>query len=197
MFNEYRKYISAIELLEYWYCPRFVYYMKILQIKQHEEKRVKVVIGREIHADKALEKEYLRKSLGVIKQEKEIYLSDENLGICGIIDEVLHLEDGSITILDYKFAENKSKFRTVFYQCVFYSILVDLNYKTNVNVCYVVYSRTGTKPIRYEIKEKHKQYVKDCIFEYKRIYYEGYYPKRTKYQRQCLDCTYNKICDKY
>lgn len=197
MFNENRKYITATDLQEYWYCPRFIYYMYVTRIRQYEEKRVKVQIGREVHKAKALEKDYLRKSLGVVKQEKEMYLSDENLGICGIIDEILHIEDGSIVTLEYKFAENKYKFRTQFYQAVYYSLLIDSNYKTNMTKCYFVYTRSGSKLVKYDIKPKHKEYILDCIKEFKKIAHEGFYPKRTKYQRQCLDCTYNKICDKY
>ena len=195
-FNENRKYISATDLQEFWYCPRFIYFMYVLRIRQYEEKRIKVQIGREVHKAKSLEKEYLRKALGVVKQEKEVYLSNEELGICGIIDEILHLEDGSITLLEYKFAENKFKFRTQFFQAVYYSLLIDSNYDTDVKLCYFVYTRSGTKPVKYLISQKHKSYINDCISEFKRVYYEGYYPKRTKYLRQCPDCTYNRICEK-
>lgn len=151
MFNENQKYITASELIEYWYCPRFVYFMKVLKIKQYEDKRIKVQKGREVHESKALGKEYLRKNLGVVKQEKEMYLSYEQLGICGIIDEILHLDDGTITLLDYKYAENKYKFKTQFSQSVFYSLLIDYNYDTNVDCCYFVYTKTGSKPIKYDI----------------------------------------------
>lgn len=193
-FSENSVLINASLLIEYWYCPRFIYFMNVLSIKQHEEKRLKVLKGREVHEKKALRSDYLRKKLGVIRQEKNIYLSDTDYGICGIIDEILFLEDGSVSLLDYKFAYNKHKFKTQFLQSVFYALLIEKNYNTKVNTCYVVYTRDKNKIIKYPIKEKDKKSVFDDIKKVSRIVSEGYYPKGTTYKRRCGDCTYKRIC---
>ncbi|MCI0470474.1 MAG: CRISPR-associated protein Cas4, partial [Candidatus Aminicenantes bacterium] len=109
-FNEFKLLVSPSLLMEYWYCPRFIYFMEVIKIRQYEEKRLKVLIGREIHEQKALQPEYLRKKLGAIKQEKKVYLSAPLQGICGILDEILFFADGTMAPLDYKFAYNKHKF---------------------------------------------------------------------------------------
>jgi CRISPR-associated exonuclease Cas4 len=41
--------ITVSDVVEYMYCPRFVYFERVLGIPQYEEKREKVVIGRNIH----------------------------------------------------------------------------------------------------------------------------------------------------
>ena len=41
--------ITVSDVVEYMYCPRFVYFERVLGIPQHEEKREKVIIGRNIH----------------------------------------------------------------------------------------------------------------------------------------------------
>ena len=193
-FNEFKTLISPSLLMEYWYCPRFIYFMEVLKIRQYEEKRLKVLIGREIHEKKALQPDYLRKKLGVTRQEKNVYLSAPELGICGILDEILFLEDGSISLLDYKFAYNKHKFKTQFLQNVLYAMLIESNYHTSVDYCYIVYTREKNDPVRYLITSKDKEKVLDSIKKINRIIKEGFYPSPTPHRKKCSDCTYRRIC---
>ena len=44
--------ITISEVMEYLFCPRFIYFMNCLNIPQYEEKRYKVIMGREIHHEK-------------------------------------------------------------------------------------------------------------------------------------------------
>lgn len=196
MFFENNVLINASLLVEYWYCPRFVYYMKVLGIQQHEEIRLKVKLGRDIHKKKEIQSEYLRKKLGVIRQEKSVYLSDPVLGICGILDEILFFEDGKISLLDYKFAFNSHKFKTQFLQQVFYALLIESAYPVSVDSCYIVYTREKNKLVRYGINEKYKKEVKDTIAQVKKIISEGYFPGGTSVKKRCPDCTYRNICIK-
>jgi CRISPR-associated exonuclease Cas4 len=193
-FSENKVLIPASLLIEYWYCPRFIYFINVLGIKQYEEKRLKVLKGREVHKQKALQPEYLRKKLGVIRQEKDIYLSDPGYGICGIIDEILFFGDGTISLLDYKFAYNKHRFKTQFLQSVFYSLLIEKHYNTKVNSCYVVYTRDKNKLVQYSIGVKERQSVLESIQEVRQIISQGFFPKGTTYKRRCGDCTYRNIC---
>ena len=41
--------ITPSEVMEYLYCPRFIYFMLVLQIPQKEEQRYKVQRGRKAH----------------------------------------------------------------------------------------------------------------------------------------------------
>ena len=186
--------LTPSEIIEYLYCPRFIYFMEVLKIRQYEEKRLKVLIGREIHENKALQPDYLRKKLGVVKQEKKVYLSDPVHGMCGILDEILFFQDGKISLLDYKFAYNSHKFKTQFLQNVFYSLLIESHYKAEVGFCYIVYTREKNKMVRYEIKERDKAEVFQSIREVHRIISTGYFPKGTGFKKRCPDCTYRNIC---
>lgn len=181
-------------MMSYWYCPRFVYFMKVICIREYQEKRLKVLKGREVHEKKALQPDYLRKKLGVVRQEKNIYLSDPGTGICGIIDELLFFADGTISLLDYKFAYNQHKFKTQFLQSVFYSLLIEKNYNAEVSCSYVVYTRDNNKLVRYPIGDKDKKSVLDSIDKVRRIISRGYYPKGTGYKKRCGDCAYKNIC---
>jgi CRISPR-associated exonuclease Cas4 len=193
-FSENKRLLNASLLIEYWYCPRFIYFMNVLGVRQYEEKRLKVRMGREVHIQKALQPDYLRKKLGVIKQEKDVYLSDPEYGICGILDEILFFKDGKISLLDYKFAYNSHKFKTQFLQNVFYSLLIEGNYNTRVDHCYIVYTRERNKLVCYKIKEKDKKEVIQAINDVHHIISTGYFPGAARFKKRCPDCTYKNIC---
>jgi len=88
--------------------------MNCLSIPQHEEQRYKVLKGREVHEQKQrLNKTYLRRKLGCVEKEMGVYLASERYHLKGIVDKVLHLSDGTLAPMDYKYAEYKERiFRT-------------------------------------------------------------------------------------
>ena len=82
--------LTASQLLQHLYCPRFTWYEYVLQIPQYEERHVKVQKGRQLHTERLeRNKAYLRKKLGVVAKEADVYLSSDLLR--GRVDEVLTL----------------------------------------------------------------------------------------------------------
>ncbi|MBL7110116.1 MAG: CRISPR-associated protein Cas4, partial [Candidatus Marinimicrobia bacterium] len=130
-----RPMITPSEVLEYLYCPRFTYFLNVMRINQNEDKRFKVLKGRRVHEERsARNKKYLRKKILTVKKETEVYLADTTLGIRGIVDEILFLKDGSLSPVDYKYTQYKDHvFRTHIYQLVLYGLLIEHNYKKEVN----------------------------------------------------------------
>lgn len=190
--------ITPSEVIEYLYCPRFIYFMSYLKIPQHEKNRFKVMVGREIHRKKAsINKNYLRKKIGVKEKLLEQKLYSRKYRIHGIVDEVLFLEDGTAASLDYKFAEYKDRtFLTHKYQAVMYSMLIVENYNIDVNKAYIVYVRSKNLLKEISIDKEDFKIVEFIINEIINIIEKGYFPKSTKYKRRCTDCTYRNICIK-
>ncbi len=188
--------LTPSEIIEYFYCPRFIYFMFSLGIDQHEEKRFKVLMGREVHKDKAqINKDYLRKKIGVTGKEIEVYLSSEKLHLKGIVDEVLTLNDGSMSPLDYKFAEYKEReFKTHKTQSLAYGMLISENYGKPVNKGFVVYTRSRNKLVEIEFKQKDIDSFQKIIEEMLLIIQKGYYPKKASSKAKCDDCAYRNIC---
>ena len=88
--------ITISDVLEYLFCPRFIYFMYCLDIPQHEEKRFKVLKGREVHEIRRLTNiEYTRKKLNCIRKERDIFIASNENRIKEIVDVVLFLEDGT------------------------------------------------------------------------------------------------------
>ena len=68
---------------------------------QHEEARFKVMKGREVHEKKLITNpDYLRKKLGVVKKEMNVFMASKQHHIKGIADEVLFLDDGTAAPFD-------------------------------------------------------------------------------------------------
>ena len=102
--------ITISDVLEYLFCPRFIYYMHCLDIPQHQELRFKVMKGREVHEKKLITNpEYLRKKLGVVKKEMNVFVASKQHHIKGIIDEVLILDDGTAAPFDTSMRSSKTR----------------------------------------------------------------------------------------
>jgi CRISPR-associated exonuclease Cas4 len=189
-------FVTPSEVIEYLYCPRFVFFESCLCIPEHQEQRYKVLKGREVHEEKAkINKEYLRRKLGCIDKEISVYLASSVLHLRGEVDEVLHLSDGTLAPLDYKFAEYKDwVFKTHTYQSVLYAMLITENYGKEVNRGYVCYVRSQNliKEISFCTTDfdQGRRLVKEVL----EIVRKGYYPRKASSQAHCIDCCYRNIC---
>jgi len=188
--------ITISDVLEYLFCPRFIYYMHCLDIPQHEEKRFKVLKGREVHVEKLITNpDYLRKKLGVLKKEMNVFIASKENHIKGIVDEVLFLDDGSAAPFEYKYAEFKNTiFQTHKYQLVLHALMIQENYNKDVNRGYICYTRSNHHIEEVPFSEQDFQRGKEIVQEILEIIEKGYYPDRTKYKNKCIDCCYSTMC---
>ncbi|MCK4388740.1 MAG: CRISPR-associated protein Cas4 [Desulfobacterales bacterium] len=189
--------ITASDILEHLFCPRFTYFELYLKISEHQEKRFKVQKGRTIHEDKIrVNPEYLRKKLGCVERKKSVYLSCKR-GLRGIVDEILFLDDGTAAPLDYKYAEYKERiFKNHKYQLAFYGQLIKENFQVPVNRGFIVYTRSQNKLIEVPITEQMYSELDSIIKDFLDVVQKGVYPKPTKYRARCGDCCYRNICEK-
>jgi len=190
-------FVTPSEVIEYLFCPRFVYYMNVLKIEQHEHKRKLVNKGRDIHVLKLVRnKEYLRKKIGAEDKMLDVYLSSKKYKLVGRVDEVLFLQDGTAAALDYKYAfwENKV-YKTHKIQQTLYSILIEENFDKITEKAFLVYVRSRNHieeiPITKNMKKKALEIVDD-IFNILNL---NYFPKPSKSKNRCLDCTYRNLCE--
>lgn len=190
------QFVTPSEVMEYLYCPRFVYYMNVLKITQHEHRRSLVNKGRDIHQLKLLQnKDYLRKTAGAVDKLVDVYLSSQTLKLVGRMDEVLFLSDGSAAPLDYKYAfwENKV-YKTLKYQQVLYAMLIKDNFNCPVNKAFIVYTRTKNHLVEIPITAAMEKKAKIILDEVFKIINMAEYPKATTTKRKCEDCTYRNLC---
>lgn len=189
-------YITPSEVIEYIFCPRFIFYMNCLCIPQHEENRYKVLLGRGLHEErKMINRNYLRKKISCIKKDILVYLVSSRYHLRGEVDEVLYLADGTMAPLDYKFAEYKDAlYRTHKIQSVLYGLLIKDNYQSEVKRGYLCYVRSKYLLKEIVFSDKDFQETEQIIKDVLRIIQQGYYPKKTKFLTPCIDRCYKNIC---
>ena len=127
-------YITPSEVIEYLYCPRFIYFMNCLGIAQHEDQRFIVLKGREVHEHRKVRNpDYVRKKLGCVAKDVDVYLVSDRYHLKGKVDEVLQLADGTLAPLDYKFTQFKDAvYRTHRYQVILYGMMIEDTYQACV-----------------------------------------------------------------
>jgi len=188
--------ITASQMLEYLYCPRFTYFEYVMDIPQNEGQRFKVEKGRNIHEKvRKTNSVYLRKKIGVKDKKSDVYLASP-LGIRGIVDEVLFLDDDTAAPLDYKFAEYKQKlFKTYRFQLIFYAKLIKDNFQVPVKKGFIIYTRSKNKLVEVSIKDKDFIELEKIVDDMISIINNCRYPKPTSVKRRCPDCCYKNICE--
>lgn len=189
--------LTASHLLEYLFCPRFTYFEYVLDIPQHEEKRFKVEIGREIHEKaRKMNPDYLRKKIGIEEKKTDVYLASPS-GIRGIVDEILFLDNGSAAPLDYKYAEYKERtFKNHRFQLVFYAQLIKDNFNVPVTRGFIIYTRSKNKLVEVPIYEKDFLELDKIKGDMLEVIQQCRYPRPTRYKQRCLDCCYRNICER-
>lgn len=189
-------YITASDIIEYLFCPRFIFYQNVLKIEQHEHQRFLVNKGRDIHELKMVRnKDYLRKSIGCIEKDIDVYLTSDKLHLVGRMDEVLTLADKSKAPLDYKFAVYEDKlFKTFKTQQIAYALLIEENYQCSVNMAFLVYVRSKNLLKEILITPKDKDNTIKIIKDIFDIINKCHFPPATKNKLKCQDCTYKNLC---
>jgi CRISPR-associated exonuclease Cas4 len=189
-------FVTVSDALEYLFCPRFIFFERCLMIPEHQEKRFKVLKGRELHEIREkVNRDYLRKRLKCTRKEISVYLTSHKYHFKGEVDEVLFLEDGTAAPLDYKYAEFKNTiYKTHKYQAALYGILIMEHFGVDVKKGFVCYTRSNNYVVEIDFRQKDFEMAKQIVREILMIIQRGYYPEGTKQKARCVDCTYKNIC---
>lgn len=188
--------LTPSEVLEHIFCPRFTWFMNVQHIPQHEDTRFKVLKGREVHRRRATEnREYLRRKIGAVKRENEVYLASPTLRLRGIVDEILWLKDGTLAPLDYKYTESRdTAFKTHETQLILYAMLIQEVYQQPVTRGFLAYVREGNQLLEVPVTEQATARARWLIGQIFDIIQTGRLPARTASRLRCEDCCYKNIC---
>ena len=194
--SEQEIFVTVSDALEYLFCPRFIFFMHCLGIAQREERRYKVLKGRELHESRErVNRDYVRKRLNCVRKEISVYLTSHKYHFKGEVDEVFFLEDGTAAPLDYKYAEFKDTvYRTHKFQAALYGLLIMEHFGVDVKRGFVCYARSNNHVEEINFQQKDYEKARLIVREILIIIQRGYYPDGTKQKARCVDCTYRNIC---
>ncbi len=189
-------FITVSDVMEYLFCPRFIYFMYCLMIPQHEERHYKVLKGRELHAAREkVNRNYIRKKLQCERKEIAVYLVSRRYHVKGEVDEVLFLSDGTAAPMDYKFAEYRDTiFRTHKYQSALYGLMIADCYDIAVKRGFVCYTRSNHLVKEVPLGDKDFERAISIVDNVLTIIQKGFFPAPTRYKARCIDCAYRNIC---
>ena len=141
--------LTPSDLLEHLFCGRFTYFERHLGFPEYQERREKVLRGRELHAVReATNRAYLRKRLGVVDKKIDVSLISRRHHLRGRLDEVLFFDDGTAGPLDYKFAKDPGRiYKTLRLQSAIYALLIGENFGVPVRRGYLVYTRSQNRVV--------------------------------------------------
>ncbi len=188
--------LTPSHILEYLYCPRFTYFEYVLGVPEHQEKRFKVLKGREVHElRKRINPNYLRRKLGVVARELDVELEAPRLHLGGRLDELLTLDDGTMAPFDYKYAVNKQRvFRNHRVQAALYALLISENRGCEVRKAFLCYTRSRYEvvqlPVTPELMDQALAELRGCL----EVIQTGIFPQPTAWTKRCTDCCYRKLC---
>lgn len=190
-------FITVSDVIEYIFCPRFVFFMHCLDIPQREERYYKVLRGRELHESREkVNTSYVRKRLRCIRKKVSVYLTSHKYRIKGEVDEVLFLDDGTAAPMDYKYAEySDAVHRTHKYQLALYGLLIMEHFGVPVNRGFICYTRSNHHVEEVKFQQKDYYVAIGMVNEILKIIQYGSYTNGTKDKAKCVDCTYRNICD--
>lgn len=188
--------ITISDVLEYLFCPRFIYFMHCLEIPQHQEMRFKVLRGREVHEEKRrVNPHYLRKKIGVVRREQNVFLASKEHCIKGIVDEVLFLDDGTAAPFEYKFAEFKERiFQTYQNQLALHAMMIQEQLGVEVTRGFICFVRSHDHVEEVMFSEKDFERAQEIVCDILEIIETGYFPKKGRSRSHCIDCCYRNIC---
>lgn len=188
--------ITPTELLEYYFCPRFIYFMNVLKIPQYEDRRYKVQKGREVHEERqSHNKDYLWKKVGAVARESNVFLISDKYHLRGVVDEVVTLADGSLAPIDYKYAiYPQFVYRSHKTQSLSYCLMLEDVFQKPVKCGFIFYIRDGNRQVKVDYTEKAKLKITMDINAVLSIIQSENIPDRSNNSNQCIDCTYKNIC---
>lgn len=193
-------YISVTDIKHYVYCPRIVYFEKVLHAKP--------VLGSQQEESREEHMEYVKKELRrkdaihyspeFIDAEKLLFtsLSSDRLKLRGIIDCIIKTAEGEYLPVDYKNMEsNKGKiWMDHKYQLTAYALLVEESYETVVRRGFITYMPEELT-IALKIPPTIKIHVRRILSHINEIITREELPLRRISGRRCTGgCGYKQVC---
>lgn len=192
-------YISATDVKHYVYCPRIVYFEKVLHVKP--------VLGSQQEESREEHMEYVKKELRrkdaiyyspeFIDAEKLLFisLSSNGLKLRGIIDCIIRTVKGEYIPIEYKnTVSNKGRIWVDHkYQLAAYALLIEENFETTVKRGIVNYI-PEERILILELTPTVKNHVKRILGAIKRIVMREELPP-LRVGKQCTGgCGYKRMC---
>ncbi|RLF09484.1 MAG: CRISPR-associated protein Cas4 [Thermoprotei archaeon] len=184
-------YITVVDVRDYAYCPRVVYFTHVLHLKERITEAMQY--GKEHHEDPPLAP--LMPKLKPKHVIKNVELTSSKLKLMGKVDTIVVTKHGEYIPVEVKWSEPRQgkPRRQHKAQLIAYALLIEENYSTTVKRAVIYYSRAG-RLIEMPITSQDKRQVKRMIKQIYQVIRSEEMPEVKFKPKQCVDCGYKCYC---
>jgi len=187
--------VTVFDISQYFYCPRKVYYLRVLGVPAPTRKKME--LGRD---EQRREEDRLaeRKTVYGFPRErvKEVvyrpYLEAPEIGLAGQLDAYLRMDDEELIPVDSKYTETVAIKRQYRKQLVAYAVLLDHVYGARVKRS-ILYFPQQKEAVEVPVSEEDKWYLINDIKIIKQILTGEKIPRKSAEER-CGYCEVKKYC---
>ena len=179
--------VYASELRQYMYCPRKIYYYRVMGLKKVMS--VKMAYGKEVHKEISER----RNQGSTIERYHDVFLMDEDLGLAGYIDEIRWF-DGEPKLVEYKTGTTPEEGIRLpdLIQTAALVMLAEEAYNIQINRVVVHYLKSNEqREIQVGIMERLK--VIEVIEKIQKMVQTQEFPAVEKTPK-CRDCEFRRRC---
>lgn len=184
---------TVTDLKQYTYCPRVVFYEQCLP---HIRPRTyKMDAGRDAH--EAEQKRAARRTLHAYsipdgERRFDLPLTDPDLGLSGIVDEVVFTAAGEIFPVDYKLAKKVGSNHRI--QLTAYALLLEAAYTTTVQRGFI-YLMPVQQMAAVVITPALREKTTGLLREMRLMVEREQMPLPTDQPARCADCEFRRFCN--
>lgn len=178
-------------LKQYAYCPRMAYYLTC--IPDIRPRTYKMLAGEAAHKQERERAAYRTLFAYQMKEGERLFdvrLNSTNLGLTGIVDEVVITKDRAI-VVDYKMAEWGGENHQL--QLAAYALLVEESFNIPVDQGYIYLLKTRKfEPV--PIVASFRNSVLEMVHAIQYIQQHEYMPPPVEQRRKCETCEFRRFC---
>jgi len=189
--SEEDQFITVVDVRDYAYCPRVVYFTKVLHLRERVTEAMEY--GRERHEEPPLAP--LVPKLKPVKVMRDVELTSRKLMLTGKVDLIVVTKHGEYVPVEVKWSEPQAggPKRQHRVQLTAYALLIEDAFETTVKRAIVYYSRAG-KLLQVALTDHDKRQVKQIVKRIYEVIRGEELPEVKKDEEQCADCGYRPYC---
>lgn len=186
------RYISVVDVRDYVYCPRVIFFKNVLHLKERVTEAM--LYGKESHEEPPIAP--LAPKLRPAKIIKGIELISHRLKLRGKVDMIIITKHGEYVPVEVKWSEANRDVpkRQHKAQIVAYAILIEENFNTTVKRGLIYYSRSK-RFLETSLTSRDKWQVEKYIKQIYQIIKSEEIPYTRQDLKHCQDCGYKHYCN--
>ena len=187
--------ITVNDIVQYYYCPRKVYFLKTLGVPYKPRKKMEY--GEKIQKEEREKLKRRKETYGIPKEEvAEIQIqkpiTDQEIELKGTIDALIKTVKGEIIPVEIKYTDNPTIQYRWRKQLAAYALLAERKHKTKIRRG-ILYFPLQKKTIQVEIQEYEKKAIIEDIQKIKRLITSERIPRKVE-EEKCQYCEMKRYC---